>query len=131
MNENLEILRNLIIKNYKVDILNKSRQRYIVDCKKIFSLIAFNEVHGFSYTPVSKFMGCNHATLIYNVKTAKGLMKYDSRFREMYLKIEAAFYFLNKSVIKEEIEAELILLDIRMNRLKELCRKKEEQSVAV
>lgn len=131
MIENLEILRNLIIKHFKVDPLDKSRARNIVDTKKIFALIAFNEINGFSYTPVSRYMGYNHATLIHHVKTAKDLLEYDSKFKEMYSKIESEFFYSNKSVIKQEIEAELILLDIRINKLKELYRQNDEHRVAV
>ena len=131
MIENLEILRNLIIKHFNVDPLDKNRERNIVDAKKVFSLIAFNEINGFSYTTVSRFMGYHHATLIHHVKTAKDLLEYDFKFKEMYSKIESEFFYLNKSIIKQEIEAELILLDIRINKLKEMYRQNDEHSVAV
>ena len=129
MIENLEILRNLIIKHFNVDPLDKNRERNIVDAKKVFSLIAFNEINGFSYTTVSRFMGYHHATLIHHVKTAKDLLEYDFKFKEMYSKIESEFFYLNKSIIKQEIEAELILLDIRINKLKEMYRQNDDHSV--
>tara|TARA_R110001592_G_scaffold60027_1_gene182483 strand:- start:284 stop:679 length:396 start_codon:yes stop_codon:yes gene_type:complete len=131
MIENLEILRNLIIKNFNVDPLDKNRARNIVDAKKVFTLIAFNEINGFSYTPVSRYMGYHHATLIHHLKTARDLLEYDLKFKEMYSKIESQFFYLNKSIIKQEIEAELILLDIRINKLKEMYRQNDEHSVAV
>ena len=130
MIENLEVLRNLIIKNFNVDPTNKSRVRNIVDCKKIFSLLAFKEVKGFSYTPVAKFLGYNHATLIHHVKSAKDLFQYDARFREMYSQIESQFFIANKDVAEKQIEAELILLDIRMRRLKEVYAQHNQHNVA-
>jgi len=131
MIENLEILRNLIIKHFNVDPLDKNRARNIVDAKKVFTLIAFNEINGFRYNSVSRYMGYNHATLIHHVKTARDLLEYDFKFKEMYSKIESEFFYLNKSIIKQEIEAELILLDIRINKLKEMYRQNDEHSVAV
>ena len=131
MIENLEVLRNLIIKNFNVDPIDKSRVRNIVDCKKIFSLIAYKEVKGFSYTPVAKYLGYNHATLIHHVKSAKDLYQYDDRFREMYSQIESQFFIANKDVAEKQIQAELILLDIRMRKLKEVYAQHNEQNVAV
>ena len=131
MIENLEVLRNLIIKHFNIDVINKSRVRDIVDCKKIFALIAFKEVKGFSYTPVAKYLGYNHATLIHHVKSAKDLYQYDARFRDMYSQIESQFFIANKDVAEKQIEAELILLDIRMRKLKEVYAQHNEQNVAV
>ena len=131
MIENLEVLRNLIIKNFNVDPIDRSRVRNIVDCKKIFSLLAFKEVKGFSYTPVAKFLGYNHATLIHHVKSAKDLFQYDARFREMYSQIESQFFIANKDVAEKQIEAELILLDIRMRKLKEVYAQHNEHNLAV
>lgn len=131
MIENLEVLRNLIIKNFNVDPIDKSRVRNIVDCKKIFSLIAYKEVKGFSYTPVAKYLGYNHATLIHHVKSAKDLYQYDARFREMYLQIESQFFIANKDVAEKQIQAELILLDIRMRKLKEVYAQHNEHNLAV
>ena len=131
MIENLEVLRNLIIKHFNIDVINKSRVRDIVDCKKIFALIAFKEVKGFSYTPVSKYLGYTHASLMHHVKSAKDLFQYDARFREMYSQIESQFFIANKDVVEKQIEAELILLDIRMRKLKEVYAQHNEQNVAV
>jgi hypothetical protein len=131
MIENLEVLRNLIIKHFNIDVINKSRVRDIVDCKKIFTLIAFKEVKGFTYTPVSKYLGLTHASLIHHVKSAKDLYQYDARFREMYLQIESQFFIANKDVLEKQIEAELILLDIRMKRLKEVYAQHNQHNVAV
>ena len=131
MIENLEVLRNLIIKHFNIDVINKSRVRDIVDCKKIFALIAFKEVKGFSYTPVAKYLGYNHATLIHHVKSAKDLYQYDARFREMYSQIESQFFIANKDVAEKQIEAELILLDIRMRKLKEVYAQHNEHNLAV
>ena len=131
MIENLEVLRNLIIKHFNIDVINKSRVRDIVDCKKIFALIAFKEVKGFSYTPVAKYLGYNHATLIHHVKSAKDLYQYDARFRDMYSQIESQFFIANKDVAEKQIEAELILLDIRMRKLKEVYAQHNEHNVAV
>ena len=131
MIENLEVLRNLIIKNFNVDPIDKSRVRNIVDCKKIFSLIAYKEVKGFSYTPVAKYLGYNHATLIHHVKSAKDLYQYDARFRDMYSQIESQFFIANKDVAEKQIQAELILLDIRMKRLKEVYAQHNEHNLAV
>ena len=47
MIENLELLRNLIIRNLKFDPTSKSRIREVVDVKKIFCLLLFMKLKVF------------------------------------------------------------------------------------
>jgi hypothetical protein len=49
----------------------------------------------------------------------------------MYSQIESQFFIANKDVAEKQIEAELILLDIRMRKLKEVYAQHNEQNVAV
>lgn len=117
MNENLDILRNLIIKNLKWDPLKKSRNREIIDAKKIFCLMAFNNVQNFKYVEIAIYCGINHATVIHHVKTAKDLLKYDPYFKKNYEKIEMEFFMLNKNVLESDLLSEIKLLSIKLDRL--------------
>ena len=117
MNENLDILRNLIIKNLKCDPLKKSRNREIIDAKKIFCLMAFNNVQNFKYVEIAIYCGINHATVIHHVKTAKDLLKYDPYFKKNYEKIEMEFFMLNKNILESDLLSEIKLLTIKLERL--------------
>jgi len=96
MFEQLELLRNLIIRHLKKDPKDKSRIREVVDAKKIFCLIAFYEVKGFRYVQVGKFLNMNHATIVHHVKSAKDLLNYDPYFRENYKLVENNFLWKTK-----------------------------------
>ena len=133
MIENLELLKNLIIRNLKFDPTSKSRIRDVVDVKKIFCLIAFYEVKGFRYAKVGSFLGMNHATVVHHVRTAKDLLKFDPHFKEMYNRIEANFFMANQEVVISDIESEMNILLIKLKRLRQkrndYLNKKEEQEL--
>ena len=133
MIENLELLKNLIIRNLKFDHTSKSRIRDVVDVKKIFCLIAFYEVKGFRYAKVGSFLGMNHATVVHHVRTAKDLLKFDPHFKEMYNRIEANFFMANQEVVISDIESEMNILLIKLKRLRQkrndYLNKKEEQEL--
>lgn len=118
MNENLDILRNLIIKYLKSDPLIKSRNREIVDAKKIFCLMAFNNLQNFKYIDIAIYCGVNHATIIYHVNTARDLLKYDPFFKKKYEKIEMEFFILNKDILESDLLSEINLLTLQLERLK-------------
>ena len=131
MFEQLELLRNLIIRHLKQDAKDKSRVREVVDAKKIFCLIAFYEVKGFRYVQVGKFLNMNHATIVHHVKSAKDLFKFDPYFRENYKLIENNFFMENQEVLITDIESEINILLFKLGKLKdkreEYLNKKEEQ----
>jgi len=133
MIENLELLRNLIIRNLKFDPTSKSRIREVVDVKKIFCLLAFYEVKGFRYAKVGSFLGMNHATVVHHVRTAKDLLKYDLHFKQMYNKIEGIFFMANQEVVISDIESEMNILLIKLKRLRQkrndYLDKKEKQKL--
>lgn len=119
MLEQLELLRNLVIRHLKQDPRQKSRLREVVDAKKIFCLVAFNEVKGFKYVQVGKFLNMNHATIVHHVKSAKDLLNYDPYFKEKYKLIENNFFMENQEVLITDIESEIHILLFRLNKLKE------------
>lgn len=122
MESNLELLRNLIIKKYSLNVQSDRRYREIVDAKKIFCLIAFNEIDDFSYSSVARFLGVTHATIMHHVKKAKDHLKYDLRFKEMYHTIEEKFFLFNKDILISQIDSEIYLCETR---LKYLNKKRE------
>lgn len=117
MNENLEILRNVIIRHLRFDPKTKSRIRDVIDVKKIFCLIAYNNIRGFRYQQTATFLGVTHATIIHHVNTAKDLMMYDVTFKEMYDKIDEEFMLVNQKVRDTDIESEIKILSIKLERL--------------
>lgn len=118
MTENLEVLRNLIIKHHNIDVKVKKRDRYIVDLKKIFCLIAYNQIKDFNYTKVGKFLLLNHATIIHHVKSAKHLLEYDFDFKQKYNNTEENFFMISKDVMVQQVESEIYLCEKRIEYLK-------------
>lgn len=118
MDENLEILRKLIIKKYNIDVRSKKRLREVVDAKKIFCLIAFNEINRISYSNIARFIEVTHATILHHIKKAKDHLKYDPEFKSKYDKIEDIFFLLNKEVEIQQIDSEIYLCQKRIDFLK-------------
>jgi len=128
MSKNFKILRKLIIRHYKVDVKENNRNREIVDAKKIFCLIAYENVNHASYQKIALFLKRkNHATILHHVNTARGLIKVDKDFREFYEKIKYEFFLLNKDVLISEITSEIYLLKKRLKFLKN--KKKEFKNI--
>jgi len=76
-----QVLKKVVYDCSGIDINTTSRKREIVDQKKIFCLVAYNEMSA-SYSSVGRFMGLGHATIMHHVDNAFELLRYDKEFEK-------------------------------------------------
>lgn len=99
-------LKTIVDSVFNLDTLTKDRRRPYVDAKKIFSVIMIER--GSSKSDVARFLGVNHATVIYYRRTFYDHVKVDSTLRDKYAKTLKRFderhdpiYHLNSHQLRE------------------------------
>jgi len=83
------VLKKLVKSLLYVDIYSNSRQRDIVDARKIYAAILFQK--GLGVSKIGKIMHKNHATVIHYIKEHDILILMDKRYMRNYRKILSAF----------------------------------------
>ena len=79
---NLDFLREIVERHTNTDIMSKSREREVIDARKIFANIldSFN----FRNRVVTEYLQKNHATIIHYRRDFEYLYQADPDFRRLY-----------------------------------------------
>jgi len=80
--EHAEALKEIVNKAFKAEIHFEGRSRVNVDARRVFCSILSNESN--SSTSIGAFLNKDHATVLYAVRSIKGLLASDSSFSERY-----------------------------------------------
>ena len=80
--QSLDFLREVVEKYTNTDIMSKSREREVIDARKIFTNILLN----FNYRNrvITNYLQKNHATIIHYSRDFKYLYDSDFDFRSLY-----------------------------------------------
>jgi hypothetical protein len=89
------------------DIRKNTRLAEVVDARKIAYYILRKKYH-LSYSSIGKVFNKNHATVMHNLKSVKGLLEYDIIFKEKFNDC-----VLNFDEQKSEIKVLLMLRDFK------------------
>ena len=89
------------------DIRKNTRLAEVVDARRIAYYILREKYH-LSYLSIGKVFNKNHATVIHNLKSVKGLLEYDPMFKEKFNDC-----VLNFDEQKSEIKVLLMLRDFK------------------
>ena len=89
------------------DIRKNTRLTEVVDARKIAYYILREKSH-LSYPSIGKVFNKNHATVMHNLKSVKGLLEYDIIFKEKFNDC-----VLNFDEQKSEIKVLLMLKDFK------------------
>jgi hypothetical protein len=89
------------------DIRKNTRLAEVVDARKIAYYI-LREKYQLSYSSIGKVFNKNHATVMHNLKSVKGLLEYDIIFKEKFNDC-----VLNFDEQKSEIKVLLMLRDFK------------------
>ena len=122
-----EVLKKVVYDYSQIDISTTSRKREIVDQKKIFCLVAYNEM-GASYSAIGRFIGCNHATVMHHVSNAFELKRYDKEFERKYLKIKDQYLSKDKLISAEKVKQEIKVVKKYLKKLKKELKKFENKN---
>lgn len=79
------IIRDIVQENTGFIINTKSRNRDLVDAKKIFSLLSRKKTKS-GFREIGEVLGLNHATVMHHCRTAENLLDYDPVFSKKYFR---------------------------------------------
>ena len=122
-----EVLKKVVYDNSQIDINSTSRKREIVDQKKIFCLVAYNEMSA-SYSAIGRFIGCGHATVMHHVSNAFELKRYDKEFERKYLEIKDQYLSKDKLISAEKVKQEIKVVKKYLKKLKKELKKFENKN---
>ena len=109
-------LKELIHELLNIDIMKKTRQRDVVDARKIYSTILHTQGQG--VTHISKTLRKNHATIIHYIKDSAILLLMDKKYKHNYTCVLDAF--------TRKMEGGEIVLMTRLELEHEIARLREE-----
>lgn len=122
-----EVLKKVVYDYSQIDISTTSRKREIVDQKKIFCLVAYNEMSA-SYSAIGRFIGCNHANVMHHVSNAFELKRYDKEFERKYLEIKDQYLSKDKLISAEKVKQEIKVVKKYLKKLKKELKKFENKN---
>lgn len=122
-----EVLKKVVYDYSQIDISTTSRKREIVDQKKIFCLVAYNEMSA-SYSAIGRFIGCGHATVMHHVFNAFELKRYDKEFERKYLEIKNQYLSKDKLISAEKVKQEIKVVKKYLKKLKKELKKFENKN---
>lgn len=128
----IEIIKDLLIKESGVDITERTRHRNVIELRSLFYNIVKEVSPISSYSAIGRSVGVNHATVLHSFKMFEIYSKYNkglNRLRDNVVKrfkLENNFYGI--LTIDEEIQR-LELKIAELNELKEFLKKDENNLV--
>lgn len=84
-----ELLKKIILETTTVDVMTKSQKRDIVDARKIYAQILYD--NGYGLTQIGRTINKNHATVLHYLKDSEILLLMDKHYKDNYDKILTAY----------------------------------------
>lgn len=122
----IQELKRIVNAIFLVNLDSKSRERNIVDARKIYSKMLRDS--GFSYEAIGKTIGKCHATIVHYINNIEYILSYDKRLRDKYIACKNDFIKKRES-ISEQIkkDADVYVTIIRLaNELEEAISDKNK-----
>lgn len=128
----IEIVKDLIIKESGVDITERRRYRNVIELRSLFFNVA-KEVSPIStYSAIGRSVGVNHATVLHSLQMFDVYSKYNKVLNELKDNVVRRFKLENKFYGVKTIDEEIQRLELRiaeLNELKEFLKKDENNLV--
>lgn len=128
----IEIVKDLIIKESGIDITKKRRHRNVVELRSLFFNVARKVSPTSSYSAIGKSVGTHHATVLHSLKMFDVYLKYNKGLNELKDNVIKQFELENKFYGIKTIDEEIQRLELRiaeLNELKEFLKKDENNLV--
>jgi predicted AAA+ superfamily ATPase len=128
----IEIVKDLIIKESGIDITEKRRHRNVIELRSLFFNVARKVTPISSYSAIGKSVGVDHATVLHSLKMFDVYSKYNKGLNELKDNVIKRFKIENKFYGVKTIDEEIQRLELRiaeLNELKEFLKKDENNLV--
>jgi hypothetical protein len=128
----IEIVKDLIIKETGIDIAKRTRQREVIELRSLFYKVAKELKPISSYSSIGKCVGCHHATVLHSLGMFEVYSKYNKSLNKIKgivtkrFKLENGLYGI-KAINKEIEDLELRIIELK--ELKEFLEKDEKDLV--
>ena len=84
------ILKEIILEELGIDVMQRCRKRNIVDARKIFSYILSKSGH-YGCSKIARLLNMNHATIIFYLKEIETLLLIDTDVKQDYERVLEAY----------------------------------------
>ena len=113
------MLKQVVLDELGIDVMEATRLREVVDARKIFAYILAT-YHNYGCKQISRILGMNHATMLYYVKDCVTLILFEAHMKDAYERVLEAY---KRRVSGSEISTFTRLeLEHEVERLREVNR---------
>ena len=122
--DKVERVKNVVCDVSKISrkqLLSKSRERYIVDNRRMAFVIC-RDILELGWTKIAREFNLNHASIIHHYKKHKDLMAYDEYYKNKYNDILEVFKLQIDYVEPKELIREIV--NIKKQRYNEYLKQK-------
>ncbi len=107
MKVEFELLKHIILNTTGCDVHKDLRLRNLVDARKIFSLIAYEEINRTTFSTIGIYLNKDHSSIVHNKKMALEHIKYDAEFKALYEEIKKRFIHEQTITIEDKLIIEI------------------------
>ena len=122
--DKIERVKNVVCYVSKISrkqLLSKSRERYIVDNRRM-ALVICRDILELGWTKIAREFNLNHASIIHHYKKHKDLMAYDEYYKNKYNDILEVFKLQIDYVEPRELIREIV--NIKKQRYNQYLKQK-------
>lgn len=112
--QEMDSLKEIILKLLKLDINKKERSRELVDARYIYAKILKDRGH--TLMSIGRSLKKDHTTIMHYIKQVEIMLKQDNRLAEMYVMCKEAFLTDKPHFSKDYKEFELISKIIKLTK---------------
>lgn len=103
-------VRRIVNKTLKVNILDKTRKRELVDARYIYYSICYYHLR-MTLAAISRTTNHNHATVLHGLKQADSLYEFDADFKERYDEVLRIAKNMSDAISENKNEHEMEVID--------------------
>lgn len=120
-------LKEIVSNVFAVDFSGSSRNRELVDARRVFSKVLRDRGYTFEY--IAKSIGRNHATVIHYMKSIESIIAYDKGIRDKYINCKNLFLENKGPLVIEsrKKDIDMFVTIIRLNQELQDCVKEKKE----
>lgn len=120
-------LKEIVSNVFAVDFSGSSRNRDLVDARRVFSKVLRDRGYTFEY--IAKAIDRNHATVIHYMKSIESIIAYDKSIRDKYINCKNLFLENKGPLVIEsrKKDVDMFVTIIRLNEELQNCLKEKKE----
>jgi hypothetical protein len=115
----IDIIKDLFIKESGIDIAKKTREREVIEMRGLFFNVVRTLRPRFSLSSMGRCVGVHHATVIHSIAMFDVYLKYNKHFNDLKEIIIKRYINEHRFYAISSIDAEIERLENQLNLLRE------------